>query len=762
MQTTMDYFCARLTITHNFMDWIYLGFVIFLFILAISDLWVGVSNDAVNFLNSAIGAKVARFRTIIIVAATGVFLGAIMSNGMMDIARHGIFRPEQFAFKELMYIFLAVMVTDIILLDVFNSLGMPTSTTVSMVFELLGATFALAIIKMATEETGLGFADYMNTEKALSVIMAIFVSVAIAFVGGIVIQYIARLIFSFDFHKGLTWKIGIYGGIATTAIVYFMLFKGTKDLSFMTSDVKTWIDEHTWMLLGGCLVFFTILMQVLHFLKVNVFKVIVLIGTFALAMAFAGNDLVNFIGVPLAGFSSYQDYMAAGGGDPAGHMMGVLNEPASTPLIFLVAAGVVMVIALATSKKAHNVTKTEINLARQDEGDEMFGSSKAARSIVRWSNSTASFIVSATPDKVKKWIATRFDKTNIDIADNAAYDVVRASVNLVVASLLIALGTSLKLPLSTTYVTFMVAMGTSLADKAWSRESAVFRITGVLSVIGGWFLTAAIAFISAFFIALLMHFGGTVVTVIIVVAGLAVLIHSNVKYKEKNDSTKGDKAYYDILKISDRKQVWVPFLKYVAENDKAFLDEMAAQYTSVTDGLMQENVRTLKRSMNDLKNYKARLKSLRKKETVCLRMADPETALEKSAWFHTSFNYMEQVYYSLRRICEPAYEHVDNNFSPIPAEYCKAFSAVRDELVGTVQSLANHFRERDYEAMRTQEEALSKLQIKFSDLRKALMVDIQEKNLNLTVAYMYLNLVQESEQLCISLKHYARASRKLA
>ena len=744
------------------MEWIYLGFVIFLFILAISDLWVGVSNDAVNFLNSAIGAKVARFRTIIIVAATGVFLGAIMSNGMMDIARHGIFRPEQFAFKELMYIFLAVMVTDIILLDVFNSLGMPTSTTVSMVFELLGATFALSMIKIAGGDTGLGFSDYMNTEKALSVIMAIFVSVAIAFVCGSLIQYIARLIFTFNFRKGLKWKIGIYGGIATTAINYYMLFKGTKDLAFMTSDVKTWINDHTWMLLGGCLVFFTILMQILYFLKVNVFKVIVLIGTFALAMAFAGNDLVNFIGVPLAGFSSYQDYMAAGGGDPSSHMMGVLNESASTPLIFLIAAGVVMVIALATSKKAHNVTKTEINLARQDEGDEMFGSSKVARSIVRWSNSTANFIVASTPDKVKAWIDRRFDKSCLDIEDNAAYDVVRASVNLVVASLLIALGTSLKLPLSTTYVTFMVAMGTSLADRAWSRESAVFRITGVLSVIGGWFLTAAIAFICAFIIALIMYFGGTVVTVVIVVAGLAVLIHSNVKYKEKTNDAKGDRAFQEILRITDRKKVWVPFLKYVAENDKMFLDDMAAQYTAVTDGLLQENVRTLRHSMNDLKLYKSRLKNLRKKETICLRNVDPETGLVKSAWFHTAFNYMEQVYYSLRRICEPAYEHVDNNFSPIPEEYCKDFLKVRDELVATIQCLATHFKDRNYEEMRVQEEALARMQGKFSDLRKALMVDIQEKNLNLTVAYMYLNLVQESEQLCISLKHYARASRKLA
>lgn len=744
------------------MDWIYLGFVIFLFILAVSDLWVGVSNDAVNFLNSAIGAKVARFRTIIIVAATGVFLGAIMSNGMMDIARHGIFRPEQFAFKELMYIFLAVMVTDIILLDVFNSLGMPTSTTVSMVFELLGATFALSMIKIAGSDTGLGFADYMNTEKALSVIMAIFVSVAIAFVCGSVIQYIARLIFTFSFNKGLKWKIGIFGGIATTSIIYFMLFKGAKDLSFMTPEVKTWIADNTWMLLGCCLVFFTILMQILYFLKVNVFKVIVLIGTFALATAFAGNDLVNFIGVPLAGFSSYQDYMAAGGGNPESHMMGVLNESASTPLIFLVAAGVVMVIALATSKKAHNVTKTEINLARQDEGDEMFGSSKVARSIVRWSNSTANFIIAATPDKVKDWIDRRFDKSAIEIEDNAAYDVVRASVNLVVASLLIALGTSLKLPLSTTYVTFMVAMGTSLADRAWSRESAVFRITGVLSVIGGWFLTAAIAFISAFVVALLMYFGGTVVTVIIVIAGLAVLIHSNIKYKEKSDTAKGDQAFQEILKISDSKKVWEPFLNYVAGNDKTFLDGVSGQYTAVTNGLMQENVKALRRSMNDLKAYKTTLKNLRKKETICLRMADSETALVKSAWFHTAFNYMEQIYYSLRRICEPAYEHVDNNFSPIPEEYCNTFIIVRDELVAATQRLAQHFKDRDYEAMRAEEETLASLQKKFSDLRKALMVDIQEKNVNLTVAYLYLNLIQESEQLCISMKHYARASRKMA
>ena len=383
------------------MEWIYLCFVIFLFALAISDLWVGVSNDAVNFLNSAVGAKAAKFRTAIIVAALGVFCGATMSNGMMDIARHGIFQPEHFAFSELMYIFLAVMVTDIILLDAFNSLGMPTSTTVSMVFELLGASFAFALLKMNSGEGALGFSDYLNTSKALSVIVGIFVSVAIAFTVGTVVQWLTRMVFTFKYSSRLKWKIGIFGGFAVTCIVYFMLLKGIKTMSFMNADIKHWIADNTLVILGSCMVFFTVLMQILHTCKVNVFKVVVLIGTFALATAFAGNDLVNFIGVPLAGMESYLDWKAAGAGDPSAHMMGVLNGEARTPFIFLFAAGVIMVVSLATSKKAHNVTKTEINLAKQDEGEEMFGSSRVARSMVRWANSTANFLVKHTPESVR-------------------------------------------------------------------------------------------------------------------------------------------------------------------------------------------------------------------------------------------------------------------------------------------------------------------------------------------------------------------------
>ena len=618
----------------------------------------------------------------------------------------------------------------------------------------------MAMLKMAAADDGMGFADYMNTEKALSVIMAIFVSVAIAFVFGFLIQYITRILFTFNFRKNLTWKIGIFGGIALTAIVYFMLIKGVKDLSFMTAEAKAWVNDNTWMLLLICFIGFTILMQVLHFCKVNVFKVIVLVGTFSLATAFAGNDLVNFIGVPLAGYSSYVDYMAAGGGDPDGHLMGVLNEPASTPVVFLFCAGLVMVIALATSKKAHNVTKTEIGLSRQDEGDEMFGSSKVARSLVRWSNVTAEKVIAITPGRVRNWINNRFDETQICKEDGAAYDLVRASVNLMVASMLIALGTSLKLPLSTTYVTFMVAMSTSLADRAWSRESAVFRVTGMLSVIGGWFVTAGVAFAGAFILALLMHFGGTVLTVILVIAGLAALIHSNVTYKAKDDANGSDKAFAAIVTCKDSKSVWGLFSRYVASHEADFLNRLAGRYVRITNGLFSENIKTLRRTADELRKEKTTLKNLRRKETICLRRVDTETAMTKSAWFHMIFNNMEQMYYSLRRICEPAYEHVDNHFSPIPQNYVDEFCKSRDKLSEVIEGMATACGEGRFNDLRNYDYTLPALQTEFSDLRKALMEDIQKKNLNLTVAYLYLNLIQESEQLAIELTQMSRAARK--
>ena len=742
------------------MEWIYLCFVIFLFMLAVSDLWVGVSNDAVNFLNSAVGAKAAKFRTAIMVAALGVFCGATMSNGMMDIARHGIFQPEHFAFSELMYIFLAVMVTDIILLDAFNSLGMPTSTTVSMVFELLGASFAFCLLKMNSGEGALGFSDYLNTSKALSVIVGIFVSVAIAFTFGVVVQWITRMIFTFKYSRNLKWKIGIFGGMAVTCIVYFMLLKGIKTMSFMNTDVKHWIADNTLIILGGCFVFFTMLMQALHWCKVNVFKVVVLIGTFALATAFAGNDLVNFIGVPLAGLESFLDWKNAGAGDPSLHMMDALNGEARTPFVFLFAAGVIMVFALATSKKAHNVTKTEINLAKQDEGEEMFGSSRVARSLVRWANSTANFLIKYTPESVRAWIDRRFDNSEIEMEEGASYDLVRACVNLVLASLLIALGTSLKLPLSTTYVTFMVAMGTSLADRAWSRESAVYRVTGVLSVIGGWFMTAGIAFAAAFIIAMIMHFGGIVAAVIVVLVGLGIMIHSNVKYKMKSDEENGDRTFRAILNSEDKAKTWELLRSYISTNESRVLSDVAYHYENITEGLMTENVKMLRKSYYDLKEDKEKLKNLRRKETICMRKIDRDTAMTKNAWFFASFNELEQLYYTIRRMCEPSYEHVDNNFSPLPQKYVDDFRPQRDALEACMADFREISSTDDFARLRELEPRLSLLQNEFSDMRKELMDDIQAKQVNINTAYLYLNILQESESMSITLSRLIRSSRK--
>lgn len=742
------------------MEWIYLCFVVFLFVLAVSDLWVGVSNDAVNFLNSDVGAKAAKFRTAIIVAALGVFCGATMSNGMMDIARHGIFQPEHFAFSELMYIFLAVMVTDIILLDAFNSLGMPTSTTVSMVFELLGASFAFALLKMNGDEGGLGFSDYLNTSKALSVIVGIFVSVAIAFTVGAVVQWLTRMVFTFKYSGKLKWKIGIFGGFAVTCIVYFMLLKGIKTMSFMNTDIKQWIADNTLIILGGCMVFFTILMQILHACKVNVFKVVVLIGTFALATAFAGNDLVNFIGVPLAGYESFLDWKNAGAGDPSAHMMGALDGEARTPFVFLLAAGIIMVVSLATSKKAHNVTKTEINLAKQDEGEEMFGSSRVARSLVRMTSSAANFIVRHTPDSIRSWIDRRFDNTEIEKEEGASYDLVRASVNLVISSLLIALGTSLKLPLSTTYVTFMVAMGTSLADRAWSRESAVYRVTGVLSVIGGWFMTAGIAFTAAFIIAMIMHFGGVVAAVIVVLVGLGVMIHSNVKYKMKNEEENGDKTFRAILNSEDKEERWTLLREYVSANERDLLIDISFHYDNVTEGLMTENVKMLRKSFYELKDNKEKLKNLRRKETICMRRIDQEIAMTRNAWFFASFNELEQLYYTIRRMCEPAYDHVDNNFTPLPQKYVDDFRPQKEALKDCVADFRIISSGADFERLRDLEPRLSLLQNEFSDMRKELMNDIQAKQVNINTAYLYLNILQESESMAITLSRLTRSSRK--
>ena len=741
------------------MNEIYLAFVVFLFVLAVFDLMVGVSNDAVNFLNSAIGAKVAKFRTIIIVASVGVFLGATMSNGMMEIARHGIFHPAMFSFKELMFIFLAVMISDVILLDIFNNLGLPTSTTVSMVFELLGGTSAFVLLKLSNDTTGLTVGDLMNTEKALGMIMAIFVSVAIAFFFGILLQYISRLVFTFTYKKNLKWKIGIFGGIATTAIIYFMLFKGMKSMTFITPEVQSFIKENTLSILGLCLAVSTLIMQTLFFLKVNVFKILVLMGTFALAMAFAGNDLVNFIGVPLAGYSSYTDFVSSGAGDPSSFMMSSLDGPAKSPLIFLIAAGAIMVFSLATSKKARNVIKTSVDLSRQSEGDEMFGSSKIARVLVRFSNNTANFFNDVVPDKVKAWCDSRFNSDDAKLPEGAAFDEVRATVNLVVAGLLIALGTSLKLPLSTTYVTFMVAMGSSLADRAWGRESAVYRVTGVVSVIGGWFITAGAAFILCFLIAMLMHIGGFVAACVLMALAVFLLIRSNINYRKKAEEEKGDVNFNQMMLSTDKSEILKLLSRHISDSQSDFLEYVNTTFRQITDGFIKENLGMLHKAEDTMRRKREELKNCRRKEMIGFRKIDPEVAMEKNTWFHLGRNSCEEILYCLRRIADPCEEHVDNNFAPLSQNQIKEYIPLRDTVLFLLRRTEKILRTGSYEEVDEVRHEAEELKDCLEKAREAQMQRMQSTKENITVAYLYLNLLQETRELTSSLRHLLRASK---
>lgn len=744
------------------MEIVYFSFIVFLFMLAVFDLVVGVSNDAVNFLNSAIGAKVARFRTILIIASIGVFVGATMSNGMMDIARHGIFQPQMFSFNDLLCIFLAVMVTDVVLLDVFNTLGMPTSTTVSMVFELLGGTFILSLLKIATDETGLlGFADLLNTDKALSVILGIFLSVAVAFIFGTVVQWLSRLIFTFNYTSKLKWKIGLFGGIATTCILYFALLKGLKDSSFMTPEYNAWIKENTMYLVGGCFVVSTVLMQVFHWCKINVFKIVIFMGTFALALAFAGNDLVNFVGVPLAAYSAYQDFAANGAGQADTFMMSSLNESAKTPFIFLFLSGVVMVYALATSKKAQNVVKTSVDLSRQDEGEEMFGSSRVARSIVRGANNVNEFFSKYTPKPLVRWIDARFNKDEAILAQGAAFDLVRASINLVLSGLLIALGTSLKLPLSTTYVTFIVAMGSSLADRAWSRESAVFRIMGVLNVIGGWFLTAGIAFSACALVTIAMYYGGAVVMALFVFVAVFILIKSNFSTKRKDETDYEEQLFKGIMNAKDKAECWGLLKKHVCATQQEMLDFVWKTYEDVVNGFVDEDLKTLRRAVKRIDAEKSRRKKLRQRELVGMRRIDKRISLEKNTWFHLASNSGEQMLYCLKRMSEPCKEHVDNNFNPLSRECIEEILPVKKKIVDYLMRSERIVEDRDYEhidALLAEEEAYKQ---QLSEMRRAQEDRIQmDLSQGLKVSLVYLNLLQETQELLSDLRHYLRAFKR--
>lgn len=756
------------------MNTLFFGIVLFLIVLAVFDLIVGVSNDAVNFLNSAIGARVAKYRTIVTIAAVGVFAGAALSNGMMDVARHGIMTPEFFSFYDVMCLFLAVMVTDVVLLNVFNNLGMPTSTTVSMVFELLGGAFAIAVIKIvsgATDSNGvaLTFGDLLNTEKALSVIIGIFLSVAIAFVLGMLVQWVARMVFTFTYRVngkttdvggnlggliGSSLKIGLFGGIAVTSIIWFLLINGLKGSSIMTPELKETINENTWLILGGGFVIFSVIMTFFSAFKLPVLKFVVLFGTFALAMAFAGNDLVNFIGVPLTGLEAYKDYMANGSGDASLYMMKSLMDTSHTPTIYLLIAGVVMVLSLVFSKKAQNVVKTSVDLSRQDEGDEMFGSSGVARALVRNTQKTATVIGGLIPDRAKKWIDSRFNSEAAVLPEGAAFDQIRASVNLVLAGLLVAFGTSMKLPLSTTYVTFMVAMGTSLADRAWNRESAVFRITGVLSVIGGWFITAGAAFIVSFLITNGLFFGSFVAMVIAIIVAITILIHSNLRDTKNNKNSEADKLFSKILYSDDKTECWLLLCNHVKLTTMDNLRFVTLNYEAMTTAFFHEDYRTLKHTVAQFDGQRKDIKRQRRKQIIALRRIDPVLSVEKGTWYFLTINSLSQMVYCLKRMGEPCLEHVSNNFRPIPGKYVNEFLTFRNEIVRIFRRAIS-----DETTHHIRDDA-ARIQNALSDYRKRIIRDIQTKQLNIESMTVFLNLVQESQELLSALRHTMRGKNK--
>ena len=746
------------------MNTLFLGIVIFLIVLAVFDLVVGVSNDAVNFLNSAIGAKVARYRTVVSVAAIGVFAGAALSNGMMDVARHGIMTPQYFSFYDVMCVFLAVMITDVV----------PTSTTVSMVFELLGGAFAIALLQIlhgatAADGTLLSLGDLLNTEKAISVILGIFLSVAIAFVLGMLVQWVARVVFTFTYRvNGRTTdqsgkmgslvasslKIGIFGGLSVTAIVWFLLINGLKSSSLMTPELKEMVSQNTLLIIGGGAAVFSVLLTLLSAMKLPVLKFVVLLGTFALAMAFAGNDLVNFVGVPLTGLEAYQDYMANGNGESQDYMMYSLMDSAHTPALYLIAAGVVMVLALVFSKKAQNVVKTSVDLSRQDEGDEMFGSSGVARTLVRTSRNMANGMASVVPNGVARWIDSRFNADAAVLKRGAAFDEIRAAVNLVLAGALVALGTSLKLPLSTTYVTFMVAMGASLADRAWSRESAVFRITGVLSVIGGWFITAGVAFMLCFLVCIALFFGSFVAMAVAIALAIFLLIRSHLRYEKSNKTSEADELFDRIVRSSDKAECWILLRQHVALTITHQLQLVAETYKSMTDAFFYEDYRTLKRTAAVTENQRKDIKRQRRKQIMAQRRIDPMLSIEKGTWYFLTINSLAQMVYCLKRMGEPCLEHVGNNFSPVPSKYIQEFIQMRNEIL----QLFN--RACHAETMALIRGDAEKLQSQLSDYRRTIIHDIQAKQLNIESMTVFLNLVQESQQLLSALRHTVRGANK--
>lgn len=741
------------------MDNIYLFIVIFLFILAISDLMVGVSNDAVNFLNSAIGAKAASFRIIMVVAILGIITGTTFSSGMMEIARSGIFFPTQFHFSEIMIIFLAVMITDVLLLDTFSSFGLPTSTTVSIIFELLGASVIVAIVKiMSNSDVMQDIGSYINAGKSLAIISGILLSVVIAFTVGSIVQFFSRLLFTFNFEPKLKYLGGLWGGFAVTAITYFMVIKGARGASFMSSDFVSYIEHNAIWILVLSFIGWTLIFQLLVLLfRTNILRIVVLIGTFALAMAFAGNDLVNFIGVPLAGYESFKIFISDPASDPNQFLMGSLTKPIATPTYMLLLAGAVMSLTLIYSKKARTVVNTSVDLSRQEEGVERFGSTALSRNIVRFSMNIGEGFNKHMPAKLRLGITRRFQSNNNqknDPAGKVSFDLVRASVNLVVASILIALGTSLKLPLSTTYVTFMVAMGTSFADGAWGRESAVYRITGVMSVVGGWFITAMVAFTAAFVVAFIMLKAGIISMFALIAIAILILIRQQRSYTKREAAKAVVMAEEATAEVLDDANVLKKCTNSIVNN----LNEVNKLYIRIIKALFEEDRKKLKAVQEDVDKLNKLTKKLKDnihKTVDKLR----EDSVETGHYYVQALDYLREIAHCVNYISEPCYEHVNNNHKGLlNVQKTEITRIIQD--VSLLISLILEIIQKD--AFARQEEAF-KLQVGLLDMldevRKAQVKRIKNKEAGTKNSLLYLNILAETKNLVLFMVNLLKSHR---
>ena len=690
---------------NNDMD-IYLIMIIALGLLAIGDLVVGVSNDAVNFLNSALGSKAISVRNIMILASLGVAVGAVFSSGMMEVARKGIFNPDMFFFSEIMIIFMAVMITDILLLDFFNTLGMPTSTTVSIVFELLGAAVAVSLIKIFAGGGEFGdLVEYINVAKATQIIFGIVLSVFIAFSVGAIVQYVSRLLLSYNYEQKATWVGSLFGGVALTSITYFILMKGIKGTAYAKqsfdilngSTIANFMETQVIFIALTSFILLSIFSYIfISFLKINIYKIIIGVGTFSLALAFAGNDLVNFIGVPIAAWQSYEAWSVSGV-QATEFSMEVLATKVPTPTILLFMAGMVMVVTLWISSKAKKVTKTEIDLARQQDTKERFSPNFLSRGLVRFSIGLSNIISKILPQSSKDIIESRFEKPAIQLSSNKsielpAFDMIRAAVNMMVAAILISIATSFKLPLSTTYVTFMVAMGTSLADRAWGSESAVYRVAGVLNVIGGWFFTAFIAFTGCGLIAFLINLGGPSAIAILLFLALIILARNYISHRKENAQIKSEDAL-NLAESSSIQGVIVESSKNVSKASK----KIKKIFTASINGLGTQDLKELKKNKKEVKNLSEEIDDLRNDLFYFIKNLDEATIKGASNFYINVLGSLEDIAQSLQYISKITFKHINNNHKALTFNQIRELKEISLQLETLFERIKFAFSKNNFE-----------------------------------------------------------------